>query len=659
MKKTTLWVALLMLAGATGLISCAPEPVTSSSESEALRGIVSITKTGTEGNVDTYTITYTDGTTSTFTVTNGKDGEQGSKGDPGNDAPHYGETHVVTYHLNGGSMPDGVETTATVGWGDTVDLPTPVYYGHVFEGWFTGEGTNLFRQFYSTDAVFSDLDLYAGWSEGTYTVTLDLDGGTYAGETALSFKYGSSYELPTVGISKAAYKFTGWTLEGEEVTSSGTYLYENITLKAAYEATIDHTIYLNLNGGEYAGETEIAVKTSSGYVLPSEGITNGTRIFAGWYNGEEKWDFTGTYELDTDIYLAAKWEDLYTYPLSVDLNGGTLESAPTEITNAEIFDGRGLSVPSKEGYTFLGYYDGRMKLTDESGLVTNRDLLSISSSNSIVARYVAADGSFGGDYAYLGEYPQAEVTDTATVSHLFTATDTDGDGYVEYGGKEYAKVAGSGVNGYASASTYYFEVEPILWEVGADGELVSSLIIDARAFYEDSRSNPERTYLGALVYSNNYEYSDIRAFLNGYDGSPYEIEDYGGKGFIDLAFASEEKALILEAEVDNTAATTSDTEINPYVSTNTADKIYLLSYQDAANDYASSDARMREATDYSRCVGLADYNATNLSGSFWTRSPTPSNSDRAARVRSGGSIDASNRGVYFLDGLVPAFKLVA
>jgi len=34
-------------------------------------GIASITKTGTSGLVDTYTITYTNGTTSTFTVTNG------------------------------------------------------------------------------------------------------------------------------------------------------------------------------------------------------------------------------------------------------------------------------------------------------------------------------------------------------------------------------------------------------------------------------------------------------------------------------------------------------------------------------------------------------------------------------------------------------------
>ena len=34
-------------------------------------GITSIAKTGTSGNVDTYTITYTNGQTTTFTVTNG------------------------------------------------------------------------------------------------------------------------------------------------------------------------------------------------------------------------------------------------------------------------------------------------------------------------------------------------------------------------------------------------------------------------------------------------------------------------------------------------------------------------------------------------------------------------------------------------------------
>ena len=43
-------------------------------------GISAITKTGTAGLVDTYTITFTNGSTTTFTVTNGKDGEDGTDG---------------------------------------------------------------------------------------------------------------------------------------------------------------------------------------------------------------------------------------------------------------------------------------------------------------------------------------------------------------------------------------------------------------------------------------------------------------------------------------------------------------------------------------------------------------------------------------------------
>lgn len=41
------------------------------------RGITSIAKTGSSGNIDTYTILYTDNTSSTFNVTNGTNGSDG------------------------------------------------------------------------------------------------------------------------------------------------------------------------------------------------------------------------------------------------------------------------------------------------------------------------------------------------------------------------------------------------------------------------------------------------------------------------------------------------------------------------------------------------------------------------------------------------------
>ena len=72
-------------------------------------GIVSITKTGTVGLVDTYTITFTDGTTTTFEVTNGANGS-GS---------------VADVWVDGTSVLDG--DTAKIdltGKADVSDIPT-------------------------------------------------------------------------------------------------------------------------------------------------------------------------------------------------------------------------------------------------------------------------------------------------------------------------------------------------------------------------------------------------------------------------------------------------------------------------------------------------------------------------------------------------------
>ena len=91
-------------------------------------GIASITKTGTAGLVDTYTITYDDGNTTTFTVTNGEDGQNGSKwykgtaiagtgtsitGFPGVKDDYYlnssnGNVYVCT-KTGGASVPDPAE----------------------------------------------------------------------------------------------------------------------------------------------------------------------------------------------------------------------------------------------------------------------------------------------------------------------------------------------------------------------------------------------------------------------------------------------------------------------------------------------------------------------------------------------------------------------
>lgn len=231
-------------------------------------GISKIEKTKSEGLVDTYTITYTDGTKTTFVVTNGKDGVAGVEGKPGKDGitptieigkngnwiingkdtnikagvDIINQEFTISYNLEGGAFNKGETPVTKAKWGTTIDLLVPYKKGHTFKGWYTGKTAND-DKFSSHDAVFKNLELFALFEQGTYTVTLDLNGGTYEGNNTLKFTFGNEYSLPT-NITKANYDFAGWTLNGEVFANTGIYNQEDITLVAQYK---DH---YNLDTGE-------------------------------------------------------------------------------------------------------------------------------------------------------------------------------------------------------------------------------------------------------------------------------------------------------------------------------------------------------------------------------------------------------------------------
>ena len=124
------------------------------------RSIVSIEYTSSEGNVDTYTITYSDGTTSTFTVTNGEDGGQGIQGNPGQD----GHTPVITISDDGYWVIDGVKT----------DVKAQGPQGPPGQD---GRGIVSISYTSSENNVDTYTILYTDGTTSTFTVTNGLNGG--------------------------------------------------------------------------------------------------------------------------------------------------------------------------------------------------------------------------------------------------------------------------------------------------------------------------------------------------------------------------------------------------------------------------------------------------------------------------------------------------
>ena len=127
------------------------------------------------------------------------------------------------------------------------------------------------------------------------------------------------------------------------------------TAPSTYKITFDS------DGG--SGVAAIVAEAGAEIAAPTNPTKEGFN-FVGWYLGEVEYEFSVMPE--TNITLKAKWEEVETpvveYTITLDVNGGdALENATITLeVGAEIT----LPVPTREGYNFLGWYNGEDKFEE-------------------------------------------------------------------------------------------------------------------------------------------------------------------------------------------------------------------------------------------------------------------------------------------------------
>ena len=222
----------------------------------------------------------------------------GSWGDRSYTAVWRANTYTLTLDANGGTCD---AETVTVTYDSIPILPTPVWAGHTFSGWYYGT-----KAYGSTAYVEdSDLTLTAAWDLIWYPVTYHLNGGKNAANNVSTYnvRTGLFLSAPT----RKGYTFAGWTYTGHDTPEkdvslpAGTIGTQEFT--AIWQANT-YTLTLNVNGGT-SEMNAIEATFDSPVTLPTP-----SRVgydFIGWYLGDTVYR-GDNWALDTAATLVARWQ---------------------------------------------------------------------------------------------------------------------------------------------------------------------------------------------------------------------------------------------------------------------------------------------------------------------------------------------------------------
>lgn len=222
-------------------------------------------------------------------------------------------------------------------------LPTPTEEGWKFEGWYLDAEYESIAIAGST--LTNDIVLYAKWTQNTYLVCFQTDGGSLVmNQTIL---YGQKASIPNLPV-KEGYIFIGW--------------YQDINKTILYDfdlsITSDRTLYAKWKKITYA----ITFDTQ-GYGTKPESIEVEEKLplllpileqdgwkFEGWY-------LDSTYlekiipgqEIHENMTLYAKWTEIKFTVYFADVDISPISVKQNETINQP-------ESPTKEGYIFMGWY---------------------------------------------------------------------------------------------------------------------------------------------------------------------------------------------------------------------------------------------------------------------------------------------------------------
>lgn len=295
------------------------------------------------------------------------------------------ERNQVDVHFYGdeGTLDGGKSrVTVTVNEGDAMSselIPTPdEREGYTFDGWYfvnDDEKLDLNTLIFTTDA-----QIEARWTQNTYTVTFDANGGAFDSNGTATYAVSNVYHGTVAGAvvppTRENQVFTGWLdADGNAFDPEATPVTGNMTVYAQWDVR-HFTVTFNYNGNGTADNTVTVAEGGkvSEPVPEREGYE-----FLGWYTDPGTWsnrfNFNDTAITDNWV-LTARW-GINTYTVTFDANGGYMTTAgnpeqlQVKVTYGDTVssDYGAVNNPVRDGYTFAGWFTADNQPWNTSTLV--------------------------------------------------------------------------------------------------------------------------------------------------------------------------------------------------------------------------------------------------------------------------------------------------
>ena len=483
-----------------------------------------------------------------------------------------------------------------------------------FDNWYTSSdgGRTLSTSPFNFDTLIkTDITLYANWIETALysitinnvingTISVDKNNGIAAGEAiTIIITPDSGYQLTSLSVMKETVSIN--------VTNNSFIMPEgNVTVTAMFSEIHPSvcTVSFDTTGGIAISNqnVEFGETISRPANNPTKEATARSRYsFDNWYTSPDGGETLSTspFNFDTPITtnmtLYAKWIETSLYSITVNnVTNGSFSISKTD----GIVSGESISffVTPDEGYRLntLTVMNGlsSVSVSSDSFIMPEGDV-TITIVFSVVPYVVlpaGTDGSAGptGTYVMFGKWPQTNTSfpSEESIKWRVLTTNYDHDNDPSTPGKKL---------------------------------LLAENILLGIKYYD--YQTVDRRIDNKTIYPNNYEYSRVRAYLNGLsyqkkssDNSTQILdESFVNNGFLQIAFTTEEQEAIVTTTVINDERSTNPYEDATYMKDNmcasdipTLDKIFLLSFQEVTNtEYgfmqygASNNERLRNTTHYS------------------------------------------------------------